>query len=75
MQHAIIKFVNTVVLVLAVLVVVIVFLAAGMSTNSWFQAALAGLLAFVGVAFSTALWFCISGIYFNTKKLAEKIDG
>lgn len=75
MQHTIIKFVNTVVLVLAVLAIVIVFLAVGMATNSWFQAVLGGLLTFVGVAFSTALWFCISGIYFNTKKLAEKIDG
>ncbi|MNH00173.1 hypothetical protein D3C81_365240 [compost metagenome] len=70
MQHAMIKLVDTILLIIAALVIIIAGLA-GMKAGP-LQAILMAAAAFVGSAFTCGFWFCVSGIYHHTKALAEK---
>jgi hypothetical protein len=70
MKNLMIKLVDAIIL-LAVVIMVIIAVVIGAKAGGAVQAFLFGLGTFILCAFICAFWFCVSGIYHNTKALAE----
>lgn len=72
MKHSMIKLVDAIVLIIVVLSIIASFII-GFAAGP-VQGLLMGLAALVGASFASALWFCVSGIYHNTRRLADLLE-